>query len=126
MKKFAPLALVFTSQTAAACALGGPGMGAGSSGTGLGAGALMAGAAVLGWWVLTRARQETDKALLWSGRVLGWLLLTVGLAGFLCASLSHAAKALKACSSCALHGSEGVGASALPPGHPPLDVPHRP
>ncbi|TBR20461.1 hypothetical protein EPO15_13165 [bacterium] len=97
-------------------------MAAAPHGAGLGAGALMGAVAVLGWWLLTQAEKEAGKVLLWSGRVVGWLLLAGGLAGFMCASLSHAAKAWKACSSCAMHGPQG-GPGGLPPGHPPLQTP---
>ncbi|MBI3297800.1 MAG: hypothetical protein HYZ75_06540 [Elusimicrobia bacterium] len=83
-------------------------------------GALMGVVAALGWWLLSKALKETDKELFWSGRVLGWLLLAVGLGGFLCASISHGLRGVKACSSCAMHGAGGARASQLPPGHPPL------
>ena len=128
MKLVAPLALLLNSQAAVACAMGGPGMGgpgmgAGAHGGGLVAGALMAGVAALGWWLLTRAHKETERALLWSGRVVGWVLLAGGLAGFLCAGLSPAARAMRACSSCSMQGSQsggggGGGGGELPPGHP--------
>jgi hypothetical protein len=88
-------------------------------------GALMGAVAALGWIVLTKAHKETERVLLWSGRAVGWLLLVGGLAGFLCASLSHAMKAAKACSSCAMHGGP-QGGDALPPGHPPLGTPNQP
>ena len=109
--------LIALSQTAAACDMGGPAMAAAPHAGGLGAGALMGAVAALGWWLLTRAEKEAGKALLWSGRIVGWLLLLGGLSGFLCASLSHAAKMWKACSSCEMHGTPGDG---LPPGHPPV------
>lgn len=125
MRIFAPIALTLFSQTAAACDMGGMGAGPHSGGGGLGAGALMAGVAALGWWLLTKAHKETDKALLWSGRALGWLLLAGGLAGFLCAGLMHAARAWKTGSSCSMHGS-GSGPGALPPGHPPIEAPRQP
>lgn len=108
-------------QAAAAFSMGGPGMGPGAPGGGMVSGALMGAVAVLGWWLLTKVRGEADKALLWSGRVLGWVLLVGGLSGFLCASLSHAGRAWKACSSCGMHGPSGAaGEAPLPPGHPPL------
>lgn len=46
---------------------------------------LMAGVAVLGYWILKQ--NKSDKgALMWAGRAIGWTLAVVGLLGFLCSA----------------------------------------
>ncbi|MBI4063291.1 MAG: hypothetical protein HY401_03200 [Elusimicrobia bacterium] len=86
---------------------------------------LMAGVAVLGWWVLHKAEKDAVVAK-WAGRIVGGALLLLGLGGFICGTVSHIAKnkAGKAC--CMMHSQEagltGEGQDAmLPPGHPPVD-----
>lgn len=44
---------------------------------------LMAGVAVLGYWVLKQNKGEKG-GLMWAGRMIGWVLAVVGLLGFLC------------------------------------------
>lgn len=127
MRMIAPFALTLLSQAAAACPMGGgPGMGPGSHAGGMAGGVLMGAVAVLGWWLLTKADKEAARAVKWSGRAIAWVLMLGGLSGFLCASLSHAGRAWKACSSCSMHGSAGGGGGSLPPGHPPLNEQPRP
>ena len=84
-------------------------------------GVLMAATAALGWWVLRQG--EKDGGLVrWAGRVVGWVLVVVGLGGFLCSAANHA-KRLSSCggesaSKCRHHTGMGGG---MPYGHPPVD-----
>lgn len=95
-------------------------------------GALLAGVAALGYWVLRSAEKDAG-AVRWAGRVAGWVLLVVGLAGFVCGAVCHAKK--NAHGKCSTSGvadySQGGGYSPggygaggtmeMPPGHPPID-----
>ena len=102
-------------------------MGHGMGACGGAAGALLGALAALGYWVMRNAEKDGGYVR-WAGRVVGWVLLVVGLAGFLCASASHAFRrcgqgGLMKCHTGAMApGSTmpGQGSEALPPGHPPI------
>lgn len=90
------------------CMAGGPGCGQAAT-------ALMAAVAALGYFVL-RSTDKDGGLVKRAGQAVGWTLAVVGLAGFLCGSLSHALKSCGARAGCA-HRQPGTD---LPPGHPPL------
>lgn len=98
---FALTVMAFPS-VALACGSGGCGRGGGHYFLGV---ALMALLAVLGLWVLRNAEKD-PKWIKWAGRVVGWLLVVIGLLGFLCGALSHGMKQAngygnKKCAQCA-------------------------
>lgn len=126
------LAVVMTGWprvAAAACEHGAGGGGCShEQGCGRLAVALMAGVAALGYWVLRHADKDAG-AVRWAGRSAGWVLLTVGLIGLLCGSLSHVRRAVSGARQCGMHGESmgdrsmgdrSMGMMLMPPGHPPV------
>ncbi|MEK7383239.1 MAG: hypothetical protein AAB262_08125 [Elusimicrobiota bacterium] len=79
---------------------------------------LMAGVAVLGYWVLRLPPTDSGYEHR-AGKVVGWVLIFGGLVGFLCASLSHMRKASGQC--CA-----SGGMMQMPAGHPAIDGMSKP
>lgn len=66
---------------------------------------VMAAAAIAGYWVLKRVSSDKDaKQARWAGAAVGWVLVVVGLLGFICASVNHSRKSFHGYKSCALHG----------------------
>lgn len=124
MKKVLTAAAVVAPGAASACAMGG-GAGGGClmSGGGHAASVLMAATSALGYWIVRSSAKDSGAAK-WAGQSVGWVLLVVGLGGFLCGSLSHAFKRAGGSSSCMMGGSGGgsvgIGEMRMPPGHPPI------
>lgn len=85
------------------------------------AGVLMAALAVLGYWTLSRAEKDSGAAKK-AGQATGWILVLIGLLGFLCSTAGHIAKS-------AGHPNCQVKESAaaypdmmqMPPGHPQVE-----
>ena len=90
-------------------------MAAGGHGCGAMAIASMAAVAALGVWVL-RSSEKDAGAVRRAGQAVGWVLAVVGLGGFLCGAVSHAAKARP--HSCQMES--GGSGMKLPQGHPPV------
>ena len=83
---------------------------------------LLAGVAALGYWVLRQSEKDV-KIVRWAGQTVGWVLLVVGLLGFLCGSWSHiksAASGTRYCPHGEVHGTGSTQTMEMPPGHPPL------
>lgn len=91
----------------------------GACGSGHGCGtlslALMAAVAALGVWVL-RSAEKDGSVVKWTGRVVGAVLVIIGLSGLLCGAVNHALKNRP--SSCRM--ASGAPDTKLPPGHPPI------
>lgn len=115
------LTSALAASTAWACAGKAAGGCAHGGGCGTLGGALLAAIAALGYWTLSRAEKDSGAAKR-AGQATGWVLVVVGLLGFLCASASHIAKN-SGRSSC--HAQESAAAypdvMRMPPGHPPLE-----
>lgn len=84
--------------------------------------ALMAAVAGLGVWVLRWTEKDTGT-IKWAGQAVGWVLIVVGLLGFLCGSVSHA---MKGWSQKSCHSTAGRSETKLPIGHPPIGPSEKP
>ncbi|MEK7382596.1 MAG: hypothetical protein AAB262_04845 [Elusimicrobiota bacterium] len=80
---------------------------------------LLAGVSALGYWVLFQSSKDSGYSRR-AGQVVGWVLLVVGLAGFLCGAASHARKMGGAMRQCRATGEHASGAMQMPPGHPQI------
>ncbi len=119
MQLMAGLAEAFVTGSAfAAC---GRGAGAGTTECvgGLGATALIGVVAALGYGVLRYAEKDSG-AVRWAGRVAGWVLLVVGLLGFLCGAVNHGRRGLGAARCVGEPEPSPSTGISLPPGHPPI------
>lgn len=81
---------------------------------------LLAGVSVLGYWVLHQSSKDSGSVRR-AGQVVGWVLLVVGLAGFLCGAASHARKMSGAMKQCCATAEHAAGSMQMPSGHPPVD-----
>ena len=73
---------------------------------------LMAVVAALGYWVVQHSQKDSG-AIRWGGRVVGWVLLVMGLLGFVCGSMSHM-KGHKSKQQCPYSAQASVAAPAQP------------
>lgn len=80
---------------------------------------LMAATAALGYWVLHQSSKDSGSVRR-AGQVAGWVILVVGLAGFLCGAMGHARKMGGAMKQCHAMGETSTGAMQMPAGHPPI------
>ena len=129
MKMILAALTVFVPGIVSACercaTMGGAAMGHGACATGGGCGhlasVLMAATAALGYGVLHHSSKDSGAARR-AGQVVGWVLVVIGLGGFLCGAAGHARKMggmMK--QQCHASGEQGAGAMQMPPGHPPID-----
>ena len=79
----------------------------------------MAVAAVLGYWVLHQSSKDSGSVRR-AGQVVGWILVVVGLGGFLCGAAGHARRMGGAMTQCRVSGDGAADAMRMPPGHPPI------
>lgn len=73
----------------------------------------LAALAALGWWVLRVNEKDAAGAIKWAGRVVGWVLVAIGLSGAACAGMSHIKGRVSG-------GHGAPSGTMLPPGHPPV------
>ncbi|MEK7743096.1 MAG: hypothetical protein AAB578_01800 [Elusimicrobiota bacterium] len=85
------------------------------------AGVLMAAVAVLGYWTLNRAEKDTGQAKK-AGLAVGWVLVVIGLLGFLCSAAGHISNKAEH-SSCAVKERAAAypDMMQMPPGHPQIE-----
>lgn len=114
-----------TASACERCATMGGGMmphggGCASGGCGHLAAVLMAATAALGYFVLHQSSKDSGSVRR-AGQVAGWVLLVVGLGGFLCGAAGHARRMGGMIKQCHAKPEGMMGGMQMPPGHPPVD-----
>jgi len=106
-----------------------PGMsGMHGCGGGHAASVMMAAVAALGYWVLSHSSKDSG-AVRRGGQVVGWVLLVVGLLGFLCGAAAHArlmGAPLAQCPMPPASAESPEGMMPMPSGRPPVDAAAKP
>lgn len=111
------ITICLLSFPAAAQAMGMHGGGCGASGCSHLSAVLYAAIAALGYWVLQHSGKEADALVKNIGRVVAFILLVLGLLGFLCGIVGHmrSAGAHNKCGNCH-QGMMGRGGEGMPGG----------
>lgn len=114
MRKILTVLAMVVPGVARACEPGAPmsgGMMAHHGGSACGhlASVLMAATAALGYWVLHQSSKDSGSVRR-AGQVVGWVLVVVGLGGFLCGAAGHARKMVGAMKSCCAAGERSGSA----------------